>query len=232
MTSQNPLVLVVEDDEKLRKLLRSTLSAHDLRVIEASTAKEAIQQISTQLPDVVILDLGLPDRDGTEVVKEVRGWSTVPIIILSARDLETDKVRALDAGADDYVAKPFGASELMARVRVSLRHAAAEKAPSPEPIVQIRDLKVDHGARRVFLGEQELHLTPIEYKLLTLFIRHIGRVLTHRHVLQEVWGPPYVEEVQYLRGYMASLRRKIETDPGRPTYIITEPGIGYRMMDD
>lgn len=222
-------ILIIEDDVQVRKLLRSALSSHDYRIIEASSAKEGIAQTTTQLPDLILLDLGLPDREGIEVISEIRSWSKIPIIVLSARELENDKVQALDEGADDYLSKPFGTSELLARIRVSLRHATEAHCPSGQPL-ETRDLKMDLSSRVVTLKGQELHLTPIEYRLLAILLRHTGKVLTHKQLLREVWGPVHENTVQYLRGYMASLRRKLEDDPTSPEYIVTEAGVGYRMI--
>jgi two-component system KDP operon response regulator KdpE len=189
-------------------------------------------QAATRAPDVVLLDLGLPDIDGLEVTRRLREWSDVPIIVISAREQEQDKIKALDAGADDYLTKPFGAGELMARVRVAMRHKALREAGQHESIFTLGNLRVDLARRQVFLNEKEVHLTPIEYKLLTVLIKNAGKVLTHRQLLKEVWGPPYLTETQYLRVYMTQLRHKLEVDPARPSFLINEPGVGYRLKID
>jgi len=183
-------------------------------------------------PDIIVLlDLGLPDMDGLEVTRRLREWSAVPIIVLSARGQEKDKIAALDAGADDYLTKPFSTGELLARIRVALRHTARAAENSPQPVFIVGDLRVDLAARHVFVGDNEVHLTPIEYKLLTVLIRHAGRVLTHQYLLKEVWGPHHTEDAHYLRVHLAQLRRKIEHDPARPRYLLTETGVGYRFAD-
>ncbi len=207
-----------------------------LRLQQATTAgvrrarrRRAWLKLPCGQPDLVVLDLGLPDMDGLEVIRQLRGWSAVPIIILSARQQEGDKVLALDAGADDYLTKPFGVAELLARIRVALRHATRSTSDSESPIFEVGDLRVDLSLRQVIVEGKEVHLTPIEYKLLVTLVHHAGKVLTHRHLLREVWGPGYAEESHYLRVYVAQLRRKLEADPARPRYLITEPGVGYRL---
>jgi two-component system KDP operon response regulator KdpE len=227
---QPPLVLVVDDEPQLRRFLRATLPAHGYRVTEAETAAQAVVEASTRTPDVILLDLGLPDMDGVEVTRRLREWSDTPIIVLSARGQEADKIEALDAGADDYLTKPFAMGELLARIRVALRHGA--RGDSPEPVVEVGDLKVDLGARRVWVAATEAHLTRTEYNLLALLARHAGKVLTHRQLLKEVWGPGSVEHSHYLRVYMAQLRHKLEKDPARPQYLRTEGGVGYRLSAD
>ncbi len=209
--------------------LRAALTASDYRWIEAGTAQEGLAQAALRQPDLVILDLGLPDMDGLEVIRQLRGWSAVPIVILSARQQEGDKVLALDAGADDYLTKPFGVAELLARVRVALRHASRAATGGDSPLFEVGDLRVDLALRQVIVDGQEVHLTPIEFKLLVTLVQHAGKVLTHRQLLREVWGPGYAEESHYLRVYVAQLRRKLEVDPARPRYLITEPGVGYRL---
>ncbi len=226
------MVVVIEDDPQIRRFLRPALSSQGFRVVEAASAEEGLAATSTRQPDIIILDLGLPDLDGIEVIRRLREWTAVPIVVLSARGHEKDKITALDAGADDYVSKPFGVGELLARMRVALRHAArGPSEPSDAPFV-IRDLRIDLARRRIFVREGEVHLTPIEYKLLAMLARHAGKVLTHRQLLTEVWGPPYADQAHYLRVYMAQLRRKLEADPARPRYLLTEPGVGYRLIDE
>jgi two-component system KDP operon response regulator KdpE len=225
-----PSVVVIEDEVRILRFLRATLSGHGYRVFEAATGEEGLVQASTRQPDVVILDLGLPDIDGLEVIRRLREWTAVPIVVLSARGQEDDKIAALDAGADDYVSKPFGVRELLARMRTALRHAA--RAAGGESTFTLGRLRVDLLRRRVFVDEAEVHLTPIEYKLLTTLVRHAGKVLTHRLLLREVWGPAHVEQAQYLRVYIVHLRRKLEADPARPRYFLTEAGVGYRLAEE
>jgi len=227
-----PLLLLIEDEPPMRRFLRTALGANDYRLVDAETAKEGLAQAASRSPDVILLDLGLPDRDGLDVVRELREWSATPIIVLSARGREEDKVRALDLGADDYLTKPFGVEELLARIRVALRHAALPPGGAPEPIFEAGDLRVDLAARRVWRAGQEIHLTPTEYKLLTTLVRHAGKVLTHRQLLKEVWGVNYVNQSHYVRVYLAQLRQKIEADPARPRLLLTEPGVGYRLKDE
>ena len=218
----SPLVLVVEDESPIRKFLRVSLTSEEYRVEEAETGKQALAKAASQPPDLVILDLGLPDMDGLDVLRSLREW-------LSARGQERDKVAALDAGADDYLTKPFGVGELQARMRVAFRHAVSGESGKSEPKFTVGELTVDLAARRVFVGEREVHLTPLEYKLLTVMVQHAGKVLTHRFLLKEVWGPDQVGEVHYLRVFMAGLRRKLEADPAQPRYLLTEQGVGYRL---
>lgn len=225
----NHLVLVIEDEAPIRRFLKMALTDHDYNFSEAANGQEGLTKIATEQPDLVILDLGLPDMDGLEVTKQVRDWSSVPIIVLSARGNERDKVEALDAGADDYLTKPFGVSELLARARVALRHAKRVSEDQEESTYCFGDVKVDLLKRQVTFKDDEVHLTPIEYKLLVALIRHAGKVLTHRHLLRETWGSEYGEETQYLRVYMAQLRRKLEDEPAHPRFLITEPGVGYRL---
>jgi two-component system KDP operon response regulator KdpE len=227
-----PLILLIEDEPQMRRFLRTALGANDYRLVEAETAKEGLAQAAARNPDVILLDLGLPDRDGLEVARELREWSPTPIIVLSARGREEDKVRALDLGADDYLTKPFGVDELLARIRVALRHAAMPPGTAPEPVFEAGELRVDLAARRVWRGDEEIHLTPTEYKLLTTLVRHAGKVLTHRQLLKEVWGANYANQSHYVRVYMAQLRQKIEADPARPRLLLTEPGVGYRLRDE
>ncbi len=221
-------ILIVDDERPIRRFLRASLTAHGYHIFEAGSGQEALAAAVANRPDIIILDLGLPDLDGIEVVRRLREWSQTPIIILSVREQEADKVAALDAGADDYLTKPFGVGELMARLRVALRHAAQ---PAAEPVFDLGRLKLDVARRLVTLAGQEVQLTPTEYELLKLLATHAGRVLTHRHILQQVWGRGYEQETHLLRVNISNLRRKIEPDPARPTYILTEPGVGYRLRD-
>lgn len=224
-----PIIVLIEDEPQIRRFLRVTLSGQEYRLFEAVTGADGLVEAATRQPDVIIVDLGLPDMDGIEVIRRLREWTAVPIIVLSARGQEGDKVAALDAGADDYVSKPFGVGELLARIRVALRHAAGASRGGDDAAFAVGDLRVDLARRHVFVGGKEVHLTPIEYKLVTTLTRHAGRVLTHRQLLTEVWGPSHGEEAHYLRVYMAQLRRKLEADPTRPRYLLTEPGVGYRL---
>jgi len=222
-------LVVIEDDPQIRRFLRTGLSAEPFRIFEAETGKAGLVEAATRKPDLVILDLGLPDIDGVDVVARLREWYTRPIIILSARSNEQEKIKALDAGADDYLTKPFGVGELMARIRVALRHTARQDAGN-ETVFAFGDVKVDLAARRVFRAQAEVHLTPNEYRLLTTLIRHAGKVCTHRQLLAEVWGPSHVEHGHYLRIYMAQLRQKLEVDSTHPRYLRTEVGVGYRLL--
>jgi two-component system KDP operon response regulator KdpE len=224
--TEGPRILMIEDEQEIRRFLRVSLASQGYRPVESACGKDGVLQAASQPPDLIILDLGLPDIDGMEVIREVRQWSKVPIIILSARGQEHEKVSALDAGADDYLTKPFSVGELLARIRVAMRHATQ---PQGEPVFVLDGLKVDLARRQVLLADQEVHLTPIEYRLLTTLIKYAGKVITHRQLLKEVWGPDSVFETQYLRVYMAQLRRKIEADPARPRFLLTEPGVGYRL---
>ncbi len=230
MSISPPTILLIEDEEPIRKFLRVSLAAHDYRLIESVTGKDGLLQAATARPDLIILDLGLPDMDGLEVTRQIREWSQMPIIIVSARGKEQDKVVALDAGADDYLTKPFGVSELLARLRVALRHNATTPA-NPEPVFSAGALRVDLARREVFLANKPVHLTPTEYRLLCILVKHAGRVLTHRQLLGEVWGPNSSQEAHYLRVYMNQLRQKLEPNPAQPVHLITEPGIGYRLKD-
>ncbi len=219
----------MEDEPQMRRFLRITLQGHGYRLIEAATGRDGLTEAATRNPDAVLLDLGLPDIDGLEVTRQLREWSQVPVIVLSAREQEEDKIKALDAGADDYLTKPFGAGELLARIRVALRHRALQQSGSAESLFVLGDLKVDLLKRQVLLDDREIHLTPIEYKLLSVLVRHAGKVMTHNQLLKEVWGSAYVDQTHYLRIYMAQLRHKLEADPARPRFLINEPGIGYRL---
>jgi two-component system KDP operon response regulator KdpE len=229
--SQQATILLIEDEPEIRRFLRTSLPAHGFRLHEAATGKDGLIETKARNPDLILLDLGLPDLDGTEMIRQLREWTQIPIIVLSARDQEQAKVAALDLGADDYITKPFGVNELLARMRAALRHAS-RTAESGESVFTLGDLKVDLGRRQVFVSGKEVHLTPIEYKLLTTLIRYAGKVLTHRQLLKEVWGPPYVEHTQYLRVFMAQLRQKLEPDPAKPRYLLNEPGVGYRLRVD
>jgi len=229
MAGEGPKILVVEDEQEIRRFLRVSLLNHGYRFVESATGKEGVMQAASQQPDLIILDLGLPDTDGMEVIAQVRQWSQVPIIILSARGQEHEKVGALDAGADDYLTKPFSVGELLARIRVALRHAVQATSDSGEAVFVLDHLRVDFARRQVFVRDRELHLTPIEYRLLATLIKYAGKVVTHRQLLKEVWGPDSVFETHYLRVYMAQLRRKIEDDATQPRYLLTEPGVGYRL---
>jgi two-component system, OmpR family, KDP operon response regulator KdpE len=226
-----PLILIVEDEPQLVRFLRATLSGEGYRIALASTGRQALAEATMRSPDLVLLDLGLPDIDGLEVTRQIRQWSTMPIIVVSARGKEPEKVEALDAGADDYLTKPFGVGELLARVRVALRHVS-RLDDGGESAFEVAELRIDLSARRVTVGGEEVHLTPTEYKLLTTLAKHAGKVLTHRQLLLEVWGPESIEQSQYLRVYMGQLRHKIEKDPARPRYILTEVGVGYRLQAD
>jgi two-component system, OmpR family, KDP operon response regulator KdpE len=227
----DPLILIIEDEPQIRRFLRGTLSTNGYRLLEASTGEEGLRQAATNNPDLIILDLGLPDLDGLEVTRRLREWARTPLIVLSARGQEADKITALDAGADDYLTKPFGMGELLARMRTALRHAAQIAGANPQPVFSVDGLRVDLTQRRVWRDDLEVHLTPIEYKLLTTLVQHAGKVVTQHHLLEAVWGPGYSEETHYLRIYMGHLRRKLESDPARPRYLITEPGVGYRIAD-
>jgi two-component system KDP operon response regulator KdpE len=222
-----PLIVLIEDEPQIRRFLRATLGSQGYRLHEATTGEDGLIDAATRQPDLVIIDLGLPDIEGLEVIRRLREWSRVPIIVLSARGQERDKVAALDAGADDYVSKPFAVGELQARLRVALRHAAA--GDSGEPTVTVGDLRIDQVKRQITVAGKEVHLTPIEYRLLTTLARHSGRVMSQRQLLKDVWGPNQTEQAHYLRVYMGTLRRKLERDPARPRYLLTEPGVGYRL---
>ena len=225
-------LIVIEDEAQIRRFLRTTLTSESYQVIEAETGKQGLSEAATRKPDLIILDLGLPDMDGVEVVKGIRTWSVVPIIILSARSQESDKISALDAGADDYLVKPFGVGELLARIRVALRHVSNVRNGEEEGIFTVDELKVDSIRRKITVSGLDVHLTPIEYRLLTVLVKHAGKVLTHRFLLKEVWGPNYVERAHYLRLYMGILRHKLEKDPARPRFLLTEVGVGYRLAVD
>lgn len=229
MSSQPTRVLIVDDEPQIRRLLRTTLGANQYQVIEAAGGEEAVRKVATERPDLVLLDLGLPDVDGQLVIQRVREWSDVPIIVLSVRERERDKVEALDRGADDYVTKPFGMSELLARIRATLRHRL--RADVEEPIYQSGGLVVDLARRVVTIDGREVRLAPKEYDVLRVLVTYAGKVLTHHQLLRQVWGPGYERETHYLRVHVGQLRRKLEDDPAQPRYILTEPGVGYRLRD-
>jgi two-component system KDP operon response regulator KdpE len=222
-------ILVVEDEPQMRRFLRATLEAHGATVLEAETLAQAAMLVPTHHPDLLLLDLGLPDGDGIDFTRRLREWSRVPVIVISARGREADKVAALDAGADDYLTKPFGVNELMARMRVALRHARSAGEPAEESELTFGDLRIDLVRREVERGGAPVHLTPTEYRLLILLARHAGKVLTHPFILREVWGPAYATHSHYVRVHMAELRKKIEPEPSRPRLLLTEPGVGYRL---
>lgn len=222
-------VLLIEDDVQIRRFLQATLASQGLRLIEAATGAEGLADARSRPPDMIILDLGLPDMDGLEIIRRLREWTRIPILVLSARGQERDKIEALDAGADDYVSKPFGIGELLARVRVALRRVAERAGEAGETLFAVGDLRVDLGRRQVTVAGQPVHLTPIEYRLLATLVRHAGKLVTQGQLLNEVWGPGHTEQAHYLRVYAGQLRRKLEKDPARPRYLLTEPGIGYRF---
>jgi len=224
-----PSVVLIEDEPQIRRFLRAALGGNGYRLFEASNAQEGLTEVATRRPDLVILDLGLPDLDGLSVLGKLREWSSVPVIVLSARGQERDKIAALDGGADDYVSKPFSMGELLARMRAALRRRDQVGEGVAGAIFSVGALRVDLAGRHVQVDGKEVHLTPIEYKLLTALVRHAGKVLTHRQLLQEVWGPSRTEDSQSLRFYVAQLRRKLEAVPARPRYLLTEPGVGYRL---
>jgi two-component system, OmpR family, KDP operon response regulator KdpE len=228
----NPIILLIEDDAQIRRFLRASLVTQGYDLIEAETGKEGLALAASRVPDLVLLDLGLPDMEGLAVIKQLRAWSGVPIIVLSARGQERDKVANLDAGADDYLTKPFGIGELLARIRVALRKSLPVEETQPEPAYAIGTIRVDFERRLVFRDQEEVHLTPIEYKLLAALIKHRGKVVTHRQLLKEVWGPSCTEQNPYLRIFILNLRRKLESDPTRPQFLVTEPGVGYRLKDE
>ena len=229
MTEPRPTVLIVEDEPEIRKFLRSSLGAEGYRVVESETGERGAIDAGTHKPDLAIVDLGLPDIDGLQVIRRIRSWSPMPVIVLSARAQERSKIDALDAGADDYVTKPFGVGELLARVRAALRHAT--RTPSGT-VLALGQARIDLEKRRAMVDGREVHLTPIEFKLLAAMAKHLGMVVTHRQLLREVWGPAHVEHTHYLRIYMKQLRDKLEADPVRPQYLLTETGVGYRLLSE
>ncbi|HEX4986554.1 MAG TPA: two-component system response regulator KdpE [Burkholderiales bacterium] len=220
-------VLIVEDEKPIRRFVRAALESEGLKVFEAETGRQGLVEAATRKPDLVVLDLGLPDLDGVDFICGLRAWSAMPVIVLSARAQEPDKIGALDAGADDYLTKPFGVGELLARVRAALRRVAT--GPEGAAVVRFGRTSVDLGARVVTRGGAPVHLTALEYRLLAVLARNLGKVLTHRQLLREVWGPSYIEQSHYLRIYMAQLRHKLEDDPAQPRYLLTEIGVGYRL---
>lgn len=228
----SPLILVIEDDAQIRRFLRASLLADEYRLAESETAGDGLAQAAARQPDLIVLDLGLPDADGVEVIRRVRAWSQLPIIVLSARGQERVKIEALDAGADDFVSKPFAVGELIARIRAALRRSAVMASGGEGSVFRAGQIDVDLDKRVVLVAGAEVHLTPIEFKLLRTLIRHTGRVITQRQLLGEVWGPNHTDQAQYLRVYMAQLRRKLESDPARPRYLLTEPGVGYRLVSE
>ena len=232
----SPVVIVIEDEPQIRRFVRSALEDEGWQVFEADTAKKGLVEVGTRKPDLLVLDLGLPDGNGLELIHDVRGWSAVPIIVLSARSSEGDKIAALDAGADDYLTKPFGIGELLARVRANLRRpraAATDGRPVEEldPVFRFGTVEVDRQARLVRRAGAEVHLTPIEYRLLSMLMANAGRVLTHRQLLREVWGPSHAGQSHYLRIYMGHLRQKLELDPAQPQHLLTETAVGYRLVN-
>ncbi len=232
MPASAPTVLLVEDEPQMRRFLRAALGNQPYELIEAPTAREGLAQAASRNPSLILLDLGLPDADGLSVTRELRAWSSTPIIVISARGQEQDKVAALDAGADDYLTKPFGVEELLARMRVALRHAASAAGGSVEPIFESAGVKVDLASRQVWKDGAEVHLTPLEFKLLQILVRHAGKVLTHRQLLKEVWGINAINQNHYLRVYVTQLRHKLEKDPAQPRLLQTETGVGYRLRSE
>ena len=225
----SPIIVVIEDDPAIRLFLRKGLDAHGFKVFEAELGRQGIVEAGIRKPDLIILDLGLPDMEGVAVIKAIREWSAMPIIILSARSAEQHKIEALDAGADDYLTKPFGLGELLARIRVEMRHSVSSPEQEQSGIFMTGAMKVDLLKRQVVVGDRDVHLTPIQYRLLSVLIKNAGKVLTHQYILKEVWGPSYRDNSHYLRIYMSQLRQKLETDPTQPQYLLTESGVGYRL---
>lgn len=232
MVNDKTTILVIEDEEPLTRFLRATLRSQDYRVIDAATGEAGLRCAASERPDLILLDLGLPDVDGIEVTRRLREWTATPVIVVSARGHERDKVAALDAGADDYLTKPFGVGELLARVRVIGRRLASVRADTGESVFEVGELRVDLARHEVTVGGERVHLTPNEFKLLTVLAKNAGRVMTHRSLLTAVWGPGSESEGHYLRVYMNQLRQKIEADPARPRYLRTEPGVGYRLESE
>ena len=229
MNAPSPVAILVEDEAQIRRFVRTALEAAGWTVHESATLKQGLIDAGARKPDLVVLDLGLPDGDGVDFIKSLRGWSTVPVIVLSARVEETDKIEALDAGADDYLTKPFGVRELLARVRAAVRRHA-QPPGDPAKVARFGDIEVDPVARSVRKRGEPVHLTPVEYRLLTLLLAHAGKVLTQRHILREVWGPSHVEDSHYVRVQMGHLRRKLEDDSAQPRHLLTETAVGYRLV--
>jgi two-component system, OmpR family, KDP operon response regulator KdpE len=226
------LFLIVEDDKQIRKFINFSLRSQDYNCIEAATGKEAMKFISTKDPAAIILDLGLPDMDGIDIIKQVREFSNIPIVVVSARDQDNEKVEALDAGADDYLTKPFSINELLARIRVVLRHSSSNKREEASVVYKVADLEINLEKHKVTIEGQEIHFTPMEYSVLTLLMRNSGKVLTHKYILKKVWGSYLDSDVQSLRVFMANIRRKLEKNPAKPRYVFTEVGIGYRFTEE
>ena len=224
-----PNILLIEDDPSIRRFLRATLVTQGYELLEAATGGDGLAQAFSRAPDVILLDLGLPDMDGGDLLRQIREYSGVPIIILSARGQEREKIANLDAGADDYLTKPFAMGELLARIRVALRRVSPAEGGTTEQLVRFGNITVDFDKRQVWRGQEEIHLSPLEYKLLGELVKHQGKVVTHRQLLKNVWGPTFVDQNVYLRVFILNLRRKLEDDPARPSFLITEPGVGYRL---
>jgi len=235
-TMSSPVAILIEDEPQIRRFVRASLEAEGWQVHEADGVRRGLIEVGTRKPDLIVLDLGLPDGDGIDLIRDVRGWSRVPIVVLSARTDEADKIAALDAGADDYLSKPFGVGELLARVRANLRRPRAVTpdggAEGADPVFRFGDVEMDRVARIVRKGPVQVHLTPIEYRLLTVLVNNAGRVLTHRQLLREVWGPSHAEQNHYLRIYMGHLRQKLEDDPAQPRHLLTETAVGYRLVSE
>jgi two-component system KDP operon response regulator KdpE len=229
MIKNDWVVLVIEDEVPIRRFLKTALEGRGFKLLEAATGTQGLEMAARENPDIILLDLGLPDIDGLEVIRRVREWANYPIIVISARGRDADKVEALDTGADDYLTKPFSVEELTARLRVAVRHLTQSRVGKAEPVVQTGELRVDLAGRMVWVGSEEIHLTPIEFKLLAVLVRHSGRVVTQKQLLKEVWGHGSDEQGHYLRNYIHHLRHKLEADPARPVYLRTEPGVGYRL---
>ncbi len=229
----NPLILVIEDDEAIRNFISVVLASNNYKIIQTARGKDGISMAASYCPELILLDLGLPDIDGVEVLKSIRSWTNIPIIIVSARGHEREKVEALDLGADDYITKPFGTSELLARIRTGIRHSQKSQSGinSVSEKITVRELEINYEKRIVSISGKEIHLTPIEYKIVCLLSMHLGKVLTHDYIIKEIWGP-YTNEIQTLRVNMANIRRKFEENPAEPKYIVTEVGVGYRMLEE
>lgn len=232
MSTSDPLIAIIEDETPIRRFLRASLTVEGFQVVEADTFAEGLRVVTQQMPALVLLDLGLPDGDGIDLVRQIREWSALPIVIISARGQENSKIAALDAGADDYLTKPFGVGELLARMRVALRHSARSLSGEPtDAVIAVGDLSIDLEKHVVSKSNQEVKLTKIEFDLLSVLARNLGKVITHRQLLKEVWGPHAVHEPHYVRVFMANLRKKLENNPSRPELLITEQGVGYRLRE-